>query len=245
MREGISAFFRRIGEGGNAPTSERERELNLALRGYPENHNYKIRGGTLAPCMNLHRRWRIIAPLLPNPLTSLLDIGSSKGFFVLSAARREGCERAVGIDVHEPFIRTSNEVRDFLKQPNATFHLAGLKQVADDPAQFGGPFQTVMLLNVYHYLYWGSGLDSTACRDHAKLFSRLAKVCVQRLIFSSPLEVPECPGEIQRLAEQSGGGAEYTAEKFLAAARKFFEVREVGRSGRRPVFSMEKRASAG
>jgi hypothetical protein len=218
--------------------------LNKALRGYPENHTYKIRGGRLAPCMNLHMRWGIISALLPSPLTSLLDIGSSKGFFVLTAARQESCVRAVGIDVYEPFIKTSNEVRDFLGQRNASFHLAGLREVAENPGAFGGPFQTVTLLNVYHYLYWGSGLDSTACRDHTELFSRLAKVCTHRLIFSSPLEIPDCPSEIKRFADAQGGGEDYTVEKFLAAARKFFEVREVGRSGRRPVYSMEKLPSA-
>jgi len=194
----------------------------------------------LLPGRELRKRLKIIGPLMPRPLASLLDVGSCKGFFVLNAAQENPNARMVGIDVHEPFITAASAVKDHLRQENASFHLAGLQEVAEDVGRFGGPFQVVTLLNVYHYLYWGSGLDSTGCQSHDVLFGRLAAVCDQRLIFSSPLEVAECPGEIAEFAARAGGAGKYTTKDFLETAKKFFAVRQEGWSGRRPVFVMDK-----
>ena len=64
-----------------------------------------------------------------------------------------------------------------------------------------------------------------------------------RVIFTSPLEVEECPGDCRRFAAAAPEEAQqYTKAKFIAAAERFFDVREVGRWGKRPVLSMLKRS---
>src|SRR5690242_17341525 len=66
--------------------------LNARLRGYPRNHDMKVVAGPrVIPSRRLHSRWTRIASLYPDHLTSLLDVGSCKGYFVLEAATRPSC----------------------------------------------------------------------------------------------------------------------------------------------------------
>mgnify|MGYP002027305939 CR=1 FL=1 len=55
---------------------------------YPHNHDYRVVGEKLKPRWKLMRRWRRMEPLWPRAFDSFLDVGCSKGFFVLQAARR-------------------------------------------------------------------------------------------------------------------------------------------------------------
>lgn len=112
--------------------------------------------------------------------------------------------------------------------------------MAADPAAFGGPFETVLLLNTYHYLYFGSQLDPPGAQHHEEIFGWLGGVCADRLIFASPLELEECPSRVQAAAANDPRGRHYTRADFLSAARAFFDVREVGRSGGRPIFLMRR-----
>jgi hypothetical protein len=237
--------MRRVVPGGRSPQRETEKTLNAALEGYPRNHTYRVWNKRLVPGVRLYRRWRQISSLYPDRVSSLLDVASCKGFFVFSAARTAGCERAVGIDCVESFVKVAEEVREYLGESRARFHVTSLASVADRIDEFGGPFDVVLLLNAYHYLFWGSELDPTSCRDHGKLLQRLATVCGGRVIFTSPLEIDECPGDCRKFAAAatSGEAAQYTKAHFLAAAEAFFDVREVGRWGKRPVLSMLKRSA--
>jgi hypothetical protein len=69
-----------------------EVRLNVALHGYPSNHTYAVRDGQLRPGRDLRKRWEVIAPLIPRPVASMLDVGSCKGFFALRVARERQWE---------------------------------------------------------------------------------------------------------------------------------------------------------
>ena len=86
---------------------------------YPHNHDYRVAGEELKPRWKLMRRWRRMEPLWPESFGSFLDVGCSKGFFVLQAARR-GAE-ALGIDIHEGDLLACDAVRDHLGLSAAKF----------------------------------------------------------------------------------------------------------------------------
>src|SRR5262249_10923641 len=152
-------------------------------------------------------------------------------------------ERAVGIDVHEPFISVANDVRDHLNRRNARFHLATLREIAEEPSAFGGPFQFVQLISTYHYLFWGSDLDSGALMDHSAILTLLARVCARYLLFASPLEIRECPRIIQDKA-RTHGDSNYNRAAFMRATDQWFDVFDIGhmdRQRKRQMLLMVKR----
>jgi SAM-dependent methyltransferase len=215
---------------------------HLELKGYPRNHNYRLRGKQLIPCFRLYRRWRIISSLYPQALESFLEVGSCKGFFVLDAASRPSCKYAVGIDIYKPFISIAKKVKDIIEKDNVAFHEASIFDVSESPEFFRGPFQTVLLINTYHYIFWGSSLSPIASYSHEKILSNLAKICIQNLIFSSPLELEECPKIVRERAEKKSGKKEiYTTQSFLTVAREFFHLQEKGFLGKRPLYLMTKK----
>ena len=222
--------------------SPTEAALNPELSGYPRNHDYKIASGRLVAGKRLFSRWRMLSALFSDDMDSFLDIGSSKGFFVFGAAMRPGCSLACGIDLHEPFIETSSRARAILGIGNASFHLASVEEVAKEPERFGAPFHTVMLVNTYHYLYWGSGLVDKSENSHDRILGTLAKICSRRLLFSNPLEVRHATGEIKKRAE--GKKHDYTTAAFMEAAQKHFTVTRAGSLGqtaKRPLLVLEKK----
>ncbi|HZZ43191.1 MAG TPA: class I SAM-dependent methyltransferase [Tepidisphaeraceae bacterium] len=220
----------------------REAEINRELRGYPRNHDYQVVESMPVPGRKLHSRWKRIAGLYPERLTSLLDVGCCKGYFVLEAARRESCERAVGIDVYEPFVALSREVARQVKEPKAGYYTASLDGFVADPVLKGmGPFQTVLLLNVYHYLYAGSELSPLAYRAHRPILALLHELCSDRVIFSSPLELADCPEQVRENCRGLGIGESYTRKDFMEAAEEFFRVEEQGVWGRRPLLVLYRR----
>ncbi len=226
---------------GPGAEGDGQASLNAELGGYPRNHNYRIGGRALLPGFSLYHRWRMLSALCPEPLESLLDIGSSKGFFVLAAALEPGCRAAAGIDLHAPFIDVSERVAEAMGVERAKFFLAALDAVAANPARYGGPFQTVLLINTYHYLYWGSTYAEKSFGRHDEILGHLAALCTGRVIFSSPLEVDACPGDVRRRAREAGTGHDYTQRAFYEAAGRFFGVAPAGVLGRRPVLVLNRR----
>ena len=184
------------------------------------------------PSRMLRERADSIRRALPRSLGNFLDIGSCKGYFVLEAAASASCPLAVGIDVHEPFVGVANEVRNWLGRDNARFHCASLDAVAAEPGRFGGPFQTVLLVSTYHYLYWGSDLEPKAFGQHRTILAMLARVCRGYLVFANPLEIRDCPAIIQHAARARGAG-EFNRESFLDAATEFFDVFQIGHMDRK------------
>ena len=99
-----------------------------------------------------------------------------------------------------------------------------------------------MLINTYHYLYWGSGLVDKSFNSHDQILETLSKVCKRKLIFSNPLEVHHATGEIKKRAE--GKSHDYTTEAFLNAAKKHFKIHRAGSLGqtrKRPLLILEKK----
>jgi hypothetical protein len=216
-------------------------ELNRRMGGYPRNHHYRIVGGRIVPGFRVNERLRVVMAQYPTPMHSFLDIGCCRGFYVLDAAVRLGCPRAVGIDVHEPFVATARDAAQSLSVANAAFHHTSLEQVSADLQKFGGPFQTVLLIGTYHYLYWGSSICGTAYHSHEEILGRLAALCTDRLLISGRFTMRRLPLNITDTFRKGQDGSRYTTEAFLQAAARFFHVRHAGYLGVYPLFVMTKK----
>lgn len=216
-------------------------KINRETRVYPSNHNYVIHGRELVKSFQLFKRARAVQALYPEAMTSFLDIGCCRGYYVIEAGRRPACRAAVGIDVHEPFLATSRKVSEYIGASNAAFHNLTIDQLAPSVAAYGGPFQTVLLIGAYHYLYWGSSLCSHGNRGHQKIIDLLDAICSERLILSARLEVSDLPSYLREAAkEDPAAAAQYTTEHFLQAARERFTVTEHGALGTYPVYLLRK-----
>ncbi len=225
---------------GETPSVQAREELNQRMSGYPRNHFYRIVGGRIVPGFRLYERLRIISEVYPEPMHSFLDIGCCRGFYVLDAALRRHCPRAVGIDVHEPFVATARDAAHYLQVREAAFHNASLEDVSSEPQKFGGPFQVVMLIGTYHYLYWGSFLCPTAYHSHDEILRRLASICTDRLIISARFTMRRLPAHIKNTLKEEQTGETYTMEAFLQSAARFFHARHAGYLGVYPLFAMTK-----
>ena len=214
-----------------------------APAGHRTRHTYRIAGGEAFTTFQMDQRWKIVANLYPERLTSLLDIGCCRGWFVIKAAMRPECEKALGIDVVQGFIDSANEAKNALNLGDKVmFDYAFLDDVANNPAKYRTPYQTIVLLNTYHYMYWGSGYSDKHWADHEYLLGTLAGICTDRVIFMSPLEIEHCPSDIARRARQHPEWApNFTTEKFLEVAGKYFDVTHEGYLGIRPLYLMKKK----
>jgi len=221
--------------------SEEERQLNKSLIGYPHNHIYRLCRKRTIPTFQLYERLQAVTAVYPKIMESFLDLGCCRGYFVLEAARRPSCRVATGIDVHEPFVSISNRVSRYLDIRGATFHLATLKDVSERPQSFGGPFQVVLTLGTYHYLYWGSERYPGLYHDHREILSRLFRVCTDKLIFSARLEVGRLPRSVRKGIVATDRANVYTTASFLKAAAEFFKVEVAGHLGKDPLLLMSKK----
>ena len=227
---------------GVVPVLEKDGFTNADLLGYPNNHNYVIDDGRLIPTFDLYWRTRLIESLYSSPVESLLDIGSARGWFVLRAAQRGDCTRAVGIDVYPPWIALSKKIAASLELSGATFHDAFLKDVFDRPGDFGAPFRNVLIINTYHYLFWGSGISERHFAGHEEILEGLNRICSGRVLFANPLEMANVPRETRRIAAgQANRTDQYTTARFKDAARLFFEVEDRGRIGARRLLVLHRR----
>ncbi|MDP7163051.1 MAG: class I SAM-dependent methyltransferase [Phycisphaerae bacterium] len=184
---------------------------------------------------------RKITSLYPQDMDSFLDIGCCRGAYVIEASQRPRCRTAVGIDVHEPFVSTASLVKEHLGIHNAHFHLATLEDLTNDPAAYGGPFHTVLLIGTYHYLFWGSVIDQGCYLNHEKILSMVSRTCTPSVIMSARFEVKDCPQTIKQKAKELGDKVIYNTEHFVEKAEELFEVRKVGHLGRYPIFLMLRR----
>ena len=211
--------------------------------GHRTRHVYKIADRKVLTTFQMDQRWKIVAGLYPEKLTSLLDIGCCRGWFVIKAAMLPECEKALGIDVVQGFIDAANEARDLLKLGDkAQFDYAFLDDVAGNPEKYKTPYQTIVLLNTYHYMYWGSGYSGKHWADHDYILRTLASICTDRIIFMSPLEISECPSDIGRRAKEHPEWAgDFTTGRFLEVAGRYFDVTHKGYLGIRPLYVMKKK----
>jgi hypothetical protein len=213
------------------PTGERTR------------HTFHIADGKVLSTSEMELRWKVVTSLYPKKLTSLLDIGCCRGWFVIKAAMLPECEAALGIDVVPEFIDAAREAKRLLNLDKAQFEYAFLNDLARDPQKYGVPYQTIVLINTYHYMYWGSDYSPTHWPDHDYLLSTLASLCTDRMLFMSPLEVWECPpkGVGPRARAHPDWAEQYTTAKFLDAAKRYFNVGLERHLGTRPLYLMKKK----
>lgn len=209
-------------------------------------HVYSIaEDGELLTTSQLDQRCRIVERLYPQRLTSLLDIGCCRGWFVIQAALRPECERATGIDVVQGFIESANEAKRALKLEKVQFEYAFLDDLVNDPQKYRTPYQVIVLLNTYHYMFWGSEYSPRQWADHDFLLRTLSEICTDRVIFMSPLEVKDCPSHIWERARQHPDWAkEFTTERFLEVAGRYFDVCFDTYMGLRPLYLMKKKQRA-
>lgn len=211
--------------------------------GHRTRHTFWIAGDRTLTTAQMDQRWRLVERLYPARLTSLLDIGCCRGWFVVNAAMRPECERASGVDVVQGFIDAANDAKRVLKlDEKVRFDYAFLDDVAGDAERFRTPFQTIVLLNTYHYMFWGSAYSEKHWPDHDYLLRTLASICTDRVIFMSPLEVRECPADIaERAVAHPDWAEQFTERRFLAVANRYFDVAAHGHIGQRPLYLMIKR----
>ena len=219
-------------------SSQEERYQHYLTYGYPSNHTYKISHRALSPKYKLAKRYKKIRRLFPEPLTSFVEIGCSKGFFVFSAGAYPDCTRSLGIDVNNHDIEICLWVKDRIKHSNTSFKLMQLHELAESIHQFGGPFQTVLILNTYQYLYFGSDTVSTCYLNHDVIFGYLRKICSHRIIFNNRIELEDCQNTA-RIAVAKMDSEFYTEKNLLSAAEKYFAVQKHGKIGQYPLFTFD------
>jgi len=206
---------------------------------YPQNHNYIVRQGRLVPRHKLKMRVEQLTQAYPDPLGSLLDLSCSKGFFVLDAAGRDDCDRSLGIDIDQRELEVCRSVSGFLGHEASRFEQLQLHELADSIDEFGGAFQTALLVNSYQYLYFGSSRSGECYRDHETIFGLIRQVCSGRVLFSNRTELGELQRSCQVEAMKIGHQGHYTEEKILDAASRFFHVRPYGRIGKWPFWLLD------
>jgi hypothetical protein len=216
-----------------------EEYRQYAEKSYPSNHSYKIKEQSLSPKCKLWVRYKKLSRLYPSPLTSLLDIGCSKGFFVFSAHQKHHATRNLGIDVTPYDIEYCNYMKTYLKDDAARFELMQMHELADKIDEFGGPFQTALIVNTYQYLYFGSVRSSACYLNHDEIFKNLRKVCSGRVIFNNRVNVADCQNrdlvKQASIVEQNN----YSEDNILAAASKYFNVKKMGKIGSYPLWVMD------
>jgi SAM-dependent methyltransferase len=214
--------------------------LNYASTSYPSNHTFDITNGKLIPKRKLKKRIKTLARLYPRTLKSLLDIGCSKGYFVFHAQEQGTCERALGIDITDKEIKFCNEVKTYLQADKSRFELLRLDELGGRVNEFGGPFQTVLVVNLYQYLFFGSDQFSGCYLNHDMIFKYLSDVCSERVIFNNRIDLADCQNQtwVQQAGEK---GQLYTEKNVLAAASNYFSVKPQGVYGRYPLWVLDKK----
>lgn len=222
-----------------------EQTLNLsdehreyAENAYPSNHTFEVRKGLLVPKRQLAKRHHQIKKLYPKPLTSLLDVSSSKGFFVFDAARETTCTRALGIDIHDYDIEFCNTIKQNTPYERAQFARLTLRELAARLDEFGGPFQTVLLINSYQYFYFGSAISPDAYASHSEIFELLRRVCSGRIIFNNRVNIEDCQNS-QHVAQAPEKAEHYSRLEIYTAASQYFTISEHGKIGKYPLWAMD------
>lgn len=212
--------------------------LALISNSYPHNANYRVVDGQLRPKCQLSLRRQRIAPLYPQPLTSLLDVGCGLGYFVLEAAQQPACERAMGIDVTRHFIDACQQVADHVGS-RAAFAVESLDRLADRCHAWHAPFQTVLVMNTYQYLYFGSSLCASHYTTHQEIFGHLRRLTTGRVIFNNRTEFAALQADVR--ARDDGRSRHFNTAAIRAAAAEFFHVTEHRPLGRYPLWTLEAR----
>lgn len=241
----ISSRWRRLGERWGwspVPTCDPGLPVDVAdylVDSYPQNHNYTVRQGQLVPRQKLKTRFTQLTEWYPDPLESLLDLSCSKGFFVLDSAGRSSCRRSLGIDIDARELDVCRSVGEYLDLSTTGFEMLKLDELVERIDEFGGPFQTVLLVNSYQYLYFGSSRSPDCYQDHEAIFEMIRSVCSGRVIFSNRTQLHQLQRSCRQAAESIGHEELYCESRILDAASRFFHVTQQGQLGKWPLWMLD------
>ena len=204
------------------------------VHSYPNNHNYLISDGQLKPLKKLSHRYRALKACYPETVTSFLDLSMSKGYFVFDAAAQSSCELALGIDVFKEDVARCRTIQQSMGWDKPCFEQIQLGELADRIDEFGGPYQTAVMINMYQYLFFGSNRHLGSYLNHSKIFEKLRQVCDGRLIFNNRVNIQHCQNKAQiKMAGEKAG--EYTLSTLLKSAAQYFDIDDRGLYGRYPL----------
>ena len=207
---------------------------------YPRNHTYAADDERLLPNRKLAVRVAGLSRYYPAPLTSLLDLSCSKGFFVFHAAAQAGCERALGVDLSDECLDVCRQfAARTTRKSHINFARLALPELAERIDEFGGPFQTVLLLNTYQYLFFGSTVAPAVGQKHQEIFALLRKVCAGRLVFHNRVALADLQSDPHGRALRSGAAEQYNPRAIREAAEEFFRVTALRTWLGRPVWLLD------
>lgn len=207
---------------------------------YPPNHNFSVDREQLKPSRKLATRVAHFHQYYPKHIRNLLDLSCSKGFFVFDAASQQTCERALGIDLCEKTLETCRQLRHHFDHPErVAIEKLTLAELAEGIDQFGGPFETVLLVNTYQYLFFGSPIAPALSRDHCEIFRQIRQVCSGRVIFHNRISLERVQKHIREAGDGEDWGRFYTPDAIRAAASEFFRIKETPVWGGHPVWLMD------
>ena len=164
-----------------------------------------------------------------------------------NAARERDIEAGIAvveehrIDVDEGDLAAARAVAHALDLGAARFERWWLDEARARLDALGGPFQATLCLNVYPYLFLGSGRSERHLADHDALFELLRELTGERLLFSARLSLADCPRNVRERAARLGLEAAYDEAAIRAAAERRFELTEAGRLGRIPLWVLDAR----
>lgn len=211
--------------------------LDYLTYAYPSNHTYRLSNGKIKPHHKLLKRYQQIQILFPEKLHRMADIGCSKGFFIFSIHDRHPDSYCLGIDVHQPDIDACEQVKKYLHKSDVFFKRMQLHELAEQIDEFGGPFELLLLLNTYQYLYFGSEGHRERYLDHDLIFKYLRTICRGRIIFNNRLDFTDCQQQVKQLAWSHS--KLYSREAIFSTAKKYFFLTEHGNIGKYPLLTMD------
>ncbi len=234
IKNWLNKVFSRTNSDKELPEAVR-RSIELE---YPSNLGFTVRQRQLYPSSSLADRYKKIHRLYPQPLNSLLDLSCSKGYFVFAAAAEKTCERALGIDVYQPDLQVCQILKQYINSHNTQFENLRLMELSNNISNWGSAFQTVLLINSYQYLFFGSDRESEGYLDHDKIFAAIHKICSKRFIFSNRVEVNDCQN--QDAVKKAGLIAKnYNREAILDALSRYFTLISETQLGKYPLWKLE------
>jgi len=222
------------------------RTLSPEVRGfvadsYPRNHTFTASGEQLLPRPKLASRVARLSCHYPSGMRSFIDLSCSKGFFVFHAAAAfRGCERAMGIDLDEQCLDVCRKLQNqFDGRERTQFAKLTLPELAERIDEFGGSFQTAMLVNTYQYLVFGSSVAPRVSHDHREIFRMLRRICSGRLIFHNRLRLADLQDSVQEGLTPECLQAVYEPGAIASAASEYFRVSRLDRWSKRPVWLLD------
>jgi len=209
---------------------------------YPRNHTYTASGNQLVPRPKLANRVARLSRHYPPGFRSFIDLSCSKGFFVFHAALQHECQRALGIDLDQQCLDVCRSLQhEFDKRDRVRFEKLTLPELADRIDEFGGPFETALLVNTYQYLVFGSSVAPRVSHDHAEIFRVLRKICSGRLIFHNRLNLKDLQDSVQTGLTDECRQVVYEPDVIARAASEYFHVSRLDRWSKRPVWLLDAR----